>query len=265
MAQNVGGIDRILRIIVGAALLVWGFVISPEPVWWAAIGAVPLLTGLIVIGLLGLWLPHQCPLPGSGKRRQCHCGPFPGLGARINMRLRFLTAGESHGPVLTAVLEGMPAGLTLDLTAINQQMARRQKGVCLGQPFLTGSFTVPIGDFITEHMSDADPVKGLGDGRQGVFNRKRRGMVVDDEGHTVFGTVKGRCQGAGLDHLQIQAFVDMPPDVLEYLSEICRYLPWGRHASRQGGVDVMVTAAEGLGHQLAGTVDYPILRGHLIF
>jgi hypothetical protein len=47
MAQNVGGIDRILRIIVGAALLVWGFVISPEPIWWAAIGAVPLLTGLI--------------------------------------------------------------------------------------------------------------------------------------------------------------------------------------------------------------------------
>jgi sulfite exporter TauE/SafE len=47
MAQNVGGIDRILRIIVGAALLVWGFVLSPQPVWWAAIGAVPLLTGLI--------------------------------------------------------------------------------------------------------------------------------------------------------------------------------------------------------------------------
>ncbi|MCU7811116.1 MAG: DUF2892 domain-containing protein [Candidatus Thiodiazotropha sp. (ex Notomyrtea botanica)] len=47
MAQNVGGIDRGLRIIAGAALLVWGFVISPEPVWWAAIGAVPLLTGLI--------------------------------------------------------------------------------------------------------------------------------------------------------------------------------------------------------------------------
>ena len=48
MKQNVGGIDRILRILVGAALLVWGFVISPAaPVWWAAIGAVPLLTGLI--------------------------------------------------------------------------------------------------------------------------------------------------------------------------------------------------------------------------
>ena len=42
--------------------------------------------------------------------------------------LRFLTAGESHGPQLTAVLEGMPAGLVLDVGEINQQMARRQKG-----------------------------------------------------------------------------------------------------------------------------------------
>lgn len=47
MTQNVGSIDRILRIVVGIALLVWGFVLSAEPVWWAAIGAVPLLTGLI--------------------------------------------------------------------------------------------------------------------------------------------------------------------------------------------------------------------------
>lgn len=42
--------------------------------------------------------------------------------------LRFLTAGESHGPELTAILEGMPAGLSLDLSEINRQMARRQKG-----------------------------------------------------------------------------------------------------------------------------------------
>ena len=30
--------------------------------------------------------------------------------------LRFLTAGESHGPRLTAILEGLPAGLALDLS-----------------------------------------------------------------------------------------------------------------------------------------------------
>lgn len=46
--------------------------------------------------------------------------------------IRFLTAGESHGPELTAILEGMPAGLAVDLDEINQQMARRQKGYGTG-------------------------------------------------------------------------------------------------------------------------------------
>lgn len=43
-------------------------------------------------------------------------------------RLRFLTAGESHGPELTAILEGLPAGLELDRQELNRQMARRQTG-----------------------------------------------------------------------------------------------------------------------------------------
>ncbi len=42
--------------------------------------------------------------------------------------IRFLTAGESHGPQLTTIIEGMPAGLLLDMGSLNQQMARRQKG-----------------------------------------------------------------------------------------------------------------------------------------
>jgi len=42
--------------------------------------------------------------------------------------LRFLTAGESHGPSLMAILEGVPAGLPLAAEAINLQLRRRQKG-----------------------------------------------------------------------------------------------------------------------------------------
>jgi chorismate synthase len=34
-------------------------------------------------------------------------------------RLRWTTAGESHGTALVAVLEGMPSGLTLDLARVN--------------------------------------------------------------------------------------------------------------------------------------------------
>ena len=42
--------------------------------------------------------------------------------------LRFLTAGESHGQALVAILEGLPAGLPIDEEYINAQMARRQFG-----------------------------------------------------------------------------------------------------------------------------------------
>ena len=41
---------------------------------------------------------------------------------------RFLTAGESHGPALAAILEGLPANLPLDFDAINFQLKRRQGG-----------------------------------------------------------------------------------------------------------------------------------------
>ena len=42
--------------------------------------------------------------------------------------MRYLTAGESHGPELTTIIEGVPAGLTLSVEAINQELARRQGG-----------------------------------------------------------------------------------------------------------------------------------------
>lgn len=42
--------------------------------------------------------------------------------------LIFLTAGESHGPALTAIVQGIPAGLKLDLDEMNEDMARRQQG-----------------------------------------------------------------------------------------------------------------------------------------
>lgn len=44
------------------------------------------------------------------------------------MALTLSTAGESHGPGLTALVEGLPAGLELDREAMNRDMARRQLG-----------------------------------------------------------------------------------------------------------------------------------------
>ncbi|MGN7357365.1 chorismate synthase [Paenibacillus sp. SAF-054] len=44
------------------------------------------------------------------------------------MSIRYLTAGETHGPQLTAIIEGLPSNLTLDFEALNFQLQRRQKG-----------------------------------------------------------------------------------------------------------------------------------------
>jgi chorismate synthase len=44
------------------------------------------------------------------------------------MALNLITAGESHGPGLTCIIEGLPAGLELDRAAINRDLGRRQLG-----------------------------------------------------------------------------------------------------------------------------------------
>ncbi len=49
------------------------------------------------------------------------------------MSLRYLTAGETHGPQLTAIVEGMPSNLRIDFEALNFQLLRRQKGYGRGR------------------------------------------------------------------------------------------------------------------------------------
>ena len=47
--------------------------------------------------------------------------------------LRFLTAGESHGRALVVILEGLPAGLSIDVDAITRELRRRQGGYGRGR------------------------------------------------------------------------------------------------------------------------------------
>lgn len=44
------------------------------------------------------------------------------------MHFKFTTAGESHGKALVAVIEGLPAGMPIDIAAINHELWRRQQG-----------------------------------------------------------------------------------------------------------------------------------------
>ncbi len=70
------------------------------------------------------------PLPGPGPfRRRAPCGAgAPGRAPIVLAMLRFLTAGESHGPSLVAVLEGLPAGVPVSLDSLGREMARRRHG-----------------------------------------------------------------------------------------------------------------------------------------
>jgi len=54
------------------------------------------------------------------------CGRLANVNGR--MALRFLTAGESHGPALTVIVEGLPAGVSIDRAAIDADLRRRQGG-----------------------------------------------------------------------------------------------------------------------------------------
>jgi chorismate synthase len=58
--------------------------------------------------------------------------------------LRFLTAGESHGPSLTTILDGIPAGLPLTPGIINKELARRQQGYGSGGRMKIEKDTVQI-------------------------------------------------------------------------------------------------------------------------
>ncbi len=58
--------------------------------------------------------------------------------------LRYLTAGESHGPQLTAIVEGLPAGVPVSADLINRELFRRQQGYGRGGRMKIESDTVEI-------------------------------------------------------------------------------------------------------------------------
>lgn len=59
-------------------------------------------------------------------------------------RFRFLTAGESHGQSLTAIIEGIPSGIIIDIDFINNELKRRQQGYGRGERMKIESDTVEI-------------------------------------------------------------------------------------------------------------------------
>src|ERR1700710_995119 len=60
------------------------------------------------------------------------------------MHFKFNTAGESHGKALVAIVEGVPAGLPIDIAAINHELWRRQQGYGRGGRMKIETDTVEI-------------------------------------------------------------------------------------------------------------------------
>ncbi len=74
------------------------------------------------------------------------------------MSLRFLTAGESHGPALVAILEGLPAGLPLTTVIIDNELARRQRGYGAGPRMQIEQDTVRILGGVLEELTTGAPL-----------------------------------------------------------------------------------------------------------
>jgi chorismate synthase len=72
--------------------------------------------------------------------------------------LRYLTSGESHGPQLTTIIEGLPAGMPILAEDINNELARRQKGHGRGRRMQIEKDTVQIGSGVRHGYTLGSPV-----------------------------------------------------------------------------------------------------------
>ena len=72
--------------------------------------------------------------------------------------MRYLTAGESHGPRLTAIIEGVPAGLPLTAEVINGDLNRRQGGYGRGGRMKIESDKVEITSVVRHVKTTVAPI-----------------------------------------------------------------------------------------------------------
>ncbi len=74
------------------------------------------------------------------------------------MPLRFLTAGESHGASLIAILDGFPAGVDLNENILNVELARRQRGIGAGPRMKIEVDTAQVLTGVMEGLTIGSPI-----------------------------------------------------------------------------------------------------------
>ncbi|MCY9589365.1 chorismate synthase [Paenibacillus chitinolyticus] len=72
--------------------------------------------------------------------------------------MRYLTAGETHGPQLTAIIEGFPSNVTIDFEAMNFQLHRRQKGHGRGRRMQIEKDTASIAGGVRHGRTTGAPI-----------------------------------------------------------------------------------------------------------
>lgn len=72
--------------------------------------------------------------------------------------MKYMTAGESHGPEEVAIIEGIPAGLTITSAEINQELARRQHGYGRGERQKIENDTVSILTGVRHQVTLGSPI-----------------------------------------------------------------------------------------------------------
>jgi chorismate synthase len=92
------------------------------------------------------------------------------------MTLRFLTAGESHGPGLVAILEGMPAGMALHSADIDTDLERRQHGYGAGPRMKLEQDRVEIRSGVMQGVTTGAPLALQIDNRD---HQRWRGREID--------------------------------------------------------------------------------------
>src|SRR6476646_1811447 len=115
------------------------------------------------------------------------------------MTFRFTTAGESHGPGLVAIVEGLPAGLELDRERLDREMARRQLGHGRGGRMKIESDSVEIRSGVRHGRTLGSPVAVLVANRDYSNWEERMGpWPVDAEVEEVHTPRPGHADLAGL-------------------------------------------------------------------
>lgn len=72
--------------------------------------------------------------------------------------MRYLTAGETHGPQLTAIIEGVPSNMPFDFEVVNEQLQRRQKGYGRGRRMQIEKDTARIAGGVRHGRTTGAPI-----------------------------------------------------------------------------------------------------------